>query len=103
MNSTNIFREVLFGPTARRTLQTMIAVAALIPAIAAADDLPYSATHKAAADPSMEHGMAMPVIPASLTWVMTAPAGSRTKDAGEAVFEAEVVEARVEARSPGAG
>jgi type VI secretion system protein ImpH len=36
------------------------------------------------------------------TW-MTAPAGSRLKDAAEAVFDAEVVEARVEARSRGAG
>lgn len=36
------------------------------------------------------------------TW-MTAPAGSRLKDAGEAVFEAEVVEARVETRSRAAG
>ncbi len=32
------------------------------------------------------------------TW-MTAPAGSRLKDAAEAVFDAEVVEARVEARA----
>jgi type VI secretion system protein ImpH len=32
------------------------------------------------------------------TW-MTAPVGSRTKDAAEAVFEAEVIEARVEART----
>jgi hypothetical protein len=30
------------------------------------------------------------------TW-LTAPAGSRRKDAAEAVFEAEVVEARMEA------
>jgi type VI secretion system protein ImpH len=35
------------------------------------------------------------------TW-MTAPAGSRTKDAAEAVFDAEVVEARAEARLRGA-
>jgi type VI secretion system protein ImpH len=33
---------------------------------------------------------------------LTAPAGSRTKDASEAVFEAEVVEARMAARPPAA-
>jgi len=78
MNSMKAFRKHLFGATARRTLQAVIAVAALIPAAATAADLPDNATQKAAMNPSMDPSMdhvAMPVIPASLTWVMTAPAG----------------------------
>ena len=78
MNSMKVRRKHLPGATARRTLQAVVAVAALIPAVATAADLPDNATQKAAMnapmDPSMDH-MAMPVIPASLTWVMTAPAG----------------------------
>ncbi len=67
------FREFLLGAVAGRALQAVFAFGALTPIASRAADLPSTKDEPA---PPMDHAaMAMPVIPATLTWVMTAPAG----------------------------
>ena len=68
------FRKLILGAAAQRVLQAVVAVGVLTPVISNAADLPSAKDEPV---PPMDHAaMAMPVIPATLTWVMTAPAGS---------------------------